>query len=161
MQYKSLAHPLQLLYTASLNTGEIPLDLKLAIITPINKGGSRDVPNNYQPVSLISHLIKIWKKYLQFFFSLIPRNTSENKPHGFRSGRSCLSKLLEEHHNIFEELEKSNNVYVIYLDFTKAFDNVDDGILLNKFKKLGINGEVRMWIHNFLSNKQLLVTFME
>ena len=31
---KSLAHPLQLLYKASLNTGEIPVDLKLAIITP-------------------------------------------------------------------------------------------------------------------------------
>ena len=32
---KSLAHPLQLLYKASLKTGEIPTDLKRAIITPI------------------------------------------------------------------------------------------------------------------------------
>ena len=30
-----LAHPLQLLYKASLKTGEIPTDLKRAIITPI------------------------------------------------------------------------------------------------------------------------------
>ena len=32
---KSLAHPLQLLYKASLKTGEIPIDLKRAIITLI------------------------------------------------------------------------------------------------------------------------------
>ena len=32
-------------------------------------------------------------------------------------------------------MEKSNNVDVIYLDFAKAFDKVDHGILLNKLKK--------------------------
>ena len=36
---KSLAHPRQLLHKASLKTGEIPIDLKRAIITPIYKGG--------------------------------------------------------------------------------------------------------------------------
>ena len=39
--------------------------------------------------------------------------------HGFRYGRSCLSQLLEHHNKILEELEKSNNVDIIYLDFTK------------------------------------------
>ena len=58
-----------------------------------------------------------------------------SKQHGFRSGRSCLSQLLEDHNKILEELEKSNNVDVIYLDLAKAFDKVDYGILLNKLKK--------------------------
>ena len=35
----------------------------------------------------------------------------------------------------------SNNVDVIYLDFAKTFDKVDSGILLNKLKKIGINGK--------------------
>ena len=64
------------------------------------------------------------------------------KQHGFRSGRSCLSQLLEHHDKIFEELEKSNNVDVIYLDFAKSFDKVDQGILLNKLKTIGINGKI-------------------
>ena len=59
---KSLAHPLQLLYKASLKTGEIPIDLKRAIITPIYKGGSRNLPKDYRPVALTSHLIKIQEK---------------------------------------------------------------------------------------------------
>ena len=57
-------HPLQLLYEASLKTGETPTDLKRAIITPIYKGGSRNLPKNYRPVALTSHLIKIQEKIL-------------------------------------------------------------------------------------------------
>ena len=57
------------------------------------------------------------------------------KQHGFRSGRFYLSQLLEHHNKILEELEKSNNADVIYLDFAKAFDKVGHGILLNKLKK--------------------------
>ena len=79
------------------------------------------------------------------------------KQHGFRSVRSCLSQLLEHHNKILEELEKSNNVDVIYLDFAKAFDKVDHGILLNKLKKIGINGKIGVRIHNFVSNRQQCV----
>ena len=61
---KSQAQPLQLLYKASLKTGKILIDLKRAIITPIFKGGSRNLPNNYHPVALTSHLIIILKKIL-------------------------------------------------------------------------------------------------
>ena len=77
--------------------------------------------------------------------------------HGFRSGRSCLSQLLELLNKILEELEKSNSVDVIYLNFPKAFDKVDHGILLNKLKKIGINGKIGVWIHNFLSKRQQCV----
>ena len=54
-------------------------------------------------------------------------------------------------------MEKSNNVDVIYLDFAKAFEKVDHRILLNKLKKIGINGKIGVLIHNFLSNRQQCV----
>ena len=42
---------------------------------------------------------------------------------------------MDHHNKVLEELEKSNKVDVIYLDFSKAFDNVNHGILRNKLKK--------------------------
>ena len=48
----------------------------------------------------------------------------------------------------------SNNVDVIYIDFAKAFDKIDHCTLLNKLKKIGINGKCGVWKHNFLSNRQ-------
>ena len=53
-------------------------------------------------------------------------------------------------------LEKLNNVDV-YLYFTKEFDKIDQGILLNKLRKIGINGKIGVWIHNFMSNRQQCV----
>ena len=41
------------------------------------------------------------------------------------------------------------NVDSIYLDFSKAFDKCDFGILMHKLKKLGIKGKLGRWLFNF------------
>ena len=46
---------------------------------------------------------------------------------------------------------------MIYLDFAKAFDKVDHGVLLHKLKKLGINGNLGKWILDFLSDRKHFV----
>ena len=46
----------------------------------------------------------------------------------------------------------------VYLDFSKAFDKVDQGIFMHKMRKLGIHGSIAIWIHNFLSERtQVLI----
>ena len=42
---------------------------------------------------------------------------------------------------------------VIHLDFSKAFDNVDHGVLLHKLKDLGITGKLDIWFFQFLTNR--------
>ena len=42
---------------------------------------------------------------------------------------------------------------MVYLDFAKAFDKVDHGILLHKLKDLGITGKLGVWFFHFLSNR--------
>ena len=95
---KNIAHPLQLLYKASLKTGEIPIDLKRAIITPIHKDGSRNPPKNCRPVALTSHLIKILKKILAKNIHQFLETHQKMNPK--QHGRSCLSQLLEHHNKI-------------------------------------------------------------
>ena len=48
-------------------------------------------------------------------------------------------------------------MYKVYLDFSKAFDKVDHGILLHKLKALGITGNLGMWFYNFLTNRSHFV----
>ena len=40
----------------------------------------------------------------------------------------------------------NNTVDMVYLDFAKAFDKVDHGVLLHKIKILGITGKFGVWL---------------
>ena len=79
--------------------------------------------------------------------------------HGFRSGRSCLSQLLEQYDLILNKLDEDANADVVYLDFSKAFDKVDHAIVLRKIKQLGIDRKLLQWLKSFLTerNQSVLV----
>ena len=76
-----------------------------------------------------------------------------NTQHGFRSRRSCLSALLDVYYNIMHMINNKSTVDMIYLDFSKAFDKVDPGILLHKLRDLGIKGSIGLWFIHFLNNR--------
>jgi ribonuclease P/MRP protein subunit RPP40 len=42
----------------------------------------------------------------------------------------------------------------VYLDFSKAFDKVETGVLLHKLKDSKVLGKVGVWLGNFLDSKQ-------
>ena len=63
-------------------------------------------------------------------------NLFNDSQHGFRSGRSCLSQLLEHFDSILDILESGGNADVVYLDFSKAFDKLDFSVTLTKLKRL-------------------------
>ena len=153
-----LSLPLCLLWKKSLEIGLVPIELKKCTITPIHKGGSRSLAANYRPVALTSHVIKIFEKVLRNHIVNHMNNNNLFNPnqHGFRSGRSCLSQLLEQHDlilNILDEGLNADVVYQVYLDFSKAFDKVDHTVVLAKLNQLGISGPIHRWIESFLTER--------
>ena len=79
---------------------------------------------------------------------LLPENQ-----HGFISGRSTLSQLLNHIEEAIRAYEEGKATDTVYLDFAKAFDKVDHDILCHKLKKLGITGKVGIWIKDFLTGR--------
>ena len=150
-----LCVPLLKMWELSFQTGNIPTALKKAVITPIYKGGERRKAENYRPVALTSHLIKIVEKVIvKKLVEHFDRHELWNKrQHGFRKGRSCLSQLLEHYEDILQAREKGKEFDVLYLDFEKAFDKVDFGVLCRKLTQLGIEGKLKAWIRDFLSHR--------
>ena len=69
--------------------------------------------------------------------------------HGSRSGRSTVSQMLSHYDQILEGLSDGANIDVVYIDFSKAYDKVDLGILSHKIKELGFEGNLGCWIANF------------
>ena len=61
----SISKPLYILWRRSLDTGTIPASLTEEKVVPIFKEGSRALPKNYRPVTLTSHIMKIFERILR------------------------------------------------------------------------------------------------
>ncbi len=154
-----LAPILLKLFSDTFYHSSIPLELKRAAITPIFKSGDKSLPSNYRPISLTSVISKVLERIIrkQVFEFLTENGCLNSTQHGFRSGRSCLSALLDVFDDIMHMLEHKHTVDMIYLDFSKAFDKVDHGILLHKLRATGITGHLGQWFYNFLTNRTQFV----
>ena len=152
---KEIAPALLIIWRTSLDTGQIPDILKKQSIIPIHKKDSKAIPANYRPVSLTSHITKLFERILRKHIVAYIENNHiiHNSQHGFRPGRSCLTQLLHHVDSILYILEANQNADVIYLDLSKAFDKVNHAILLHKLELSGISGKLLTWIKNFLTNR--------
>ena len=86
---------LQVIYQSSLDTGELPLDWKHALVSPVYKKGSRSSPSNYRPISLTCVLCKTLEHiiYSNIMSHLDKHSLLSPFHHGFplRKGLSCES----------------------------------------------------------------------
>ena len=133
--------------------------MKLGMITPMFKEGARCEAKNYRPIALTSHIMKIFERVISRGITnyLEDHNLFNVGQHGFRQNRSCLSQLLEHYQNILSILQDGHSADVVYLDFAKAFDKVDYGIVLNKMHKFGLGGVLLSWIEEFLVGRSQCV----
>ena len=156
---QSLSQPLVMLWTNSFDNGIIPDHFKKQFIAPVFKKGAKTDPANYRPVSLTSHVIKIFERVIrkQLSHFLESNNLISAKQHGFRKGRSCVTQLLSHIDNILQNQVRDIETDVIYLDYAKAFDKVDHAILLHKLSLYGIKGKLLEWLKQFLENRRQVV----
>ena len=156
---ESIKIPLQIILRKSMDEGEMHDMFKLAYVTPIYKGGSKMNPANYRPVSLTSHIMKVFERVIKSPIIKHLENQELIRPnqHGFVSGRSTQSQLLQHYSDVYEALEEGVRIDTIYLDFAKAFDKVDHGILIKKVIDHKIKGKVGMWLKNFLQDRKYRV----
>ena len=111
---------LQSIFQQSLDQSEVPLDWKRANIVPIFKKGDRTKPSNYRPVSLTAVVSKMLE-HIVVAQIINHHNILHENQHGFRSHRSCESRLLLTTDDISKSINQSLQVDMGILDFTKAF----------------------------------------
>ena len=154
-----ITNPLVLLMNTTIKLGALPNDWKQAYVSPIYKKGSRNVAENYRPISLTSVVCKLMEKIVKeaVLTHLIENNLLSKKQFGFVSGRTTVTQLLNYFDKCAEVVAKGGVVDSIYFDFSKAFDTVPHKRLSIKLKAYGIEGNVLEWIEAFLSGREQVV----
>ena len=135
-----------------MKAGRFPTNLKNGYVAGIHKGGDKDIPANYRPIVLTSHISKILERLVRMdMVQYLDENQLwDSRQHRSRRGRSTLSQLLLHYDGIIQAMEQGKNLVVIYLDFAKAYDRVDHSVLIGKIKALGFEAKIGEWISTFL-----------
>jgi hypothetical protein len=137
-----IAEPLAHIFNLCLNSGVFPSALKTAIVIPIHKSGDKNKPQNYRPISILTHFSKLLEKCIKarLFHFLDTHNILSPNQFGFRPKNSTSDAIFKLTRNLYHSLDGGLRTLAVYLDLAKAFDTVDHGILLNKLEKIGMRG---------------------
>ncbi len=149
---QSLAEPLCRLFDKSFLDGVFPSKWKISNISPVFKKALRHLKENYRPVSLLSCLSKIMERVvfnaMYQYFKLHGLLTERNS--GFKERDSTINQLIHLCHNIYNGLDNSRDVCLVFLDVSKAFDKVYHPALMVKLQNMGIHGNLLNWIKSYL-----------
>ena len=113
---------------------------------PLYKGkGPLSEPDSYRGVALQSVVLKLYTYILNHRVGnwAETEGVIPDQQHGFRNNRSTITaiKLLNQY--VSEALATQKTpLYVIFVDFKKAFDSVNRSIMLCKLKEVGLPGKV-------------------
>ena len=117
-------------------------------------------PSNYRPFSLLPLISKIFEKIVhdQMTDYWAQYNILYKYQSGFRTKHStdlCLSYLNDK---ILKGFDNGLFTGMILIDLQKAFDTIDNNILLEKLKAIGCCDNAVDWFHSYLTDQAFLVS---
>ena len=123
----------------SIKNGVFPDELKLAEVIPLFKKADPFDKSNYCPVSLLSHMSKVFERIIYNQINEYIEPFLSNLLTGFRKNHNTRHSLLKMLESFKEALDKSNSVSAIFMDLSKAFDTLNHDLLIAKLEVYGFS----------------------
>ena len=153
----ALAEPLTILFNLTLRTCDIPNVWKTARVCAVFKKGDRNNVENYRAITIICNFAKVLEIALHDILYPHVQGQISIHQHGFMRNRSTTTNLFCITQFIAQNLDMNVQVDVIYTDFSKAFDRLDHGILLQRLGKIGLSPPLIDLFKSYLSNRTQFV----
>ena len=137
----------------SITEGTFPKELKLAEVTPVFKKLDCMNKENYRPVSILSHMSKVFETILYNQLNDFVKDKLSNILTGFRKGHSAQHSLLIMIEKWKRALDENMKVGAIFIDLSKAFDTLNHRLLLAKLKAYGLQPTSLKQMENYLTGR--------
>ena len=144
------------MFNLSLRTSIFPEAWKNALVIPLPKSGDLTQVANYRPISLLPLPGKILEKLIhkQFTDFIEDNSLLTNFQHGFRKQHSTIHSVTQLTNFVNEKMDRGLPTLAAFVDFRKAFDCVQHGVLLSKLSRLGIGRGMLDWFGSYLSMRK-------
>ena len=125
------------LLTIFWTTQVLPADLINPNLTILFKKGDRSDCGNYRGISLLSVVGKVLADILLQRLHFVLTDVYPESQHGYRSGRGTIDGIFTVRQLMEKTKEQRCNLYIAFIDFTKAFDTVNRQLLFSLLEKIG------------------------
>ena len=132
---------------------EFPDKLKFADITPCHKNDDATNKKNYRPISILPIVSKLFEKLIQKQIANFINTHLYKHMYGYRKGyntQQALISLLEKWKSM---LDKQGYAGVLMMDLSKAFDTINQELLIAKLYAYGLDRKSVLLIRNYLTNR--------
>lgn len=103
-------------------SAKIPSMWKKAIIVPILKEGDSRECKNYQGISLLSIVGKVFMKIIQSRLQKHREQTSREEQAGFQPNWGCIDQIFALRQLMEERIRYGQRMVIVFIDFRSAFD---------------------------------------
>ena len=150
---EQITPPLTHIINLSLTSGVFPACFKVGKVLPLYKGkGGILEPSSYRPVYLLPVASKVLERciFLQIVSYMEGNNYFHPNHHGFRSGHSTATALLQMYDSWLEDIDKQQLVGACLIDLSAAFDVVDAELLVAKLGLYNFAPKTTQWITSYM-----------
>ena len=138
-------------------TQQWPQDWKRSVFIPIPKKSNAEECSNYHTIALISNATKVMLKILQARLQQYVNHELPDVQAGFRKSRETRDEITNIRWVIKKAREFQKNIYFCFIDYTKAFDCVDQNKLWKILKEMGIPDHLTCLQRNLYAGQEATV----
>ena len=118
-----------------------PQDTNRSSFLPIPKKTNASECKDFRTISLMSHVLKVLLKVIENRLKPHIENQLPEEQYGFRSGVGTRDAILCLRNICERSIEMSQDVYICFIDYEKAFDRVNHNKLMETLHDIGIDGK--------------------
>ena len=123
-------------------------------ITPTikDKNLDKNILAHFRPLNDVSIVSKTIEKsaLLQLDNHLEENNLVMQEQSAYKKYHSCETAIAKIYDDVLRNLDSKTSVVIVFLDYSAAFDSIDQDIMLEKLQnRFGIDGVALKWFHSF------------
>jgi hypothetical protein len=154
--YQTVSPIISDIVKCSIATGNFPNDLKLSLVRPSLKKYDTNSLANYRPIANLSFLSKTIERIIagQVRTYLDDNQLYPAIQSAYRKFHSTETALLKVSNDILRAVDLHQDVVLVLLDLSAAFDTIDHQILLRRMKdRFGFKGNALHWFQSYLQDR--------
>jgi hypothetical protein len=143
----------------NLDRGTFPDCLKIGLVSPIHKKGSKTDMTNYRPITVLPIFAKIFEYVLKRRLEDHLQANNVMSPNQFGYTKHSNTEIAVAHilNDVYHSVDIWNATSLTCLDLSAAFDCVDHSLLLNKLRKLKLSSKFFAVISSYFNNRTQFV----